>query len=151
LRERVVSPTGSVSGEIMRAIGFLAVAAMLLSHTASANVKRHSSIPESLWGSWAPIAETCEKASDSIIALAAKSYISSETTCTIDWVSETAGARGATYSAHLQCSSTAAPARKTVSNVVLRPTDTNQLSLGPDFSSLKTYQRCPGTAPGSAR
>jgi hypothetical protein len=72
----------------MRAIGFLAVAAMLLSHTASANVKRHSSIPESLWGSWAPIAETCEKASDSIIALAAKSYISSETTCTIDWVSE---------------------------------------------------------------
>lgn len=137
-------------GEIMRVIVFLAAALILLTHAASAHVKRLSSIPESLWGSWAPIAETCEKA-DSTIILAATSYISSETTCTVDWVSETATARGATYSAQLQCSGTVASARSTISNVVIRPEDNNQLSLGPDFSSLKTFQRCSGTTPGSAR
>jgi hypothetical protein len=29
------------------------------------------------------------------------------------------------------------------SNLVIRPDDTNQISVGPDFDSLKTYQRCP--------
>jgi hypothetical protein len=137
--------------EIMRAAGLLTVVAVFLSPTASADVKRHISIPESLWGSWAPSAETCDQAGKSIIALAAKSYVSPEASCTVDWVAETPGARGPIYSAHLRCSGTAEPARKAVSNVILLPTDSERLSVGADFSSLKGYRRCPASAPASAR
>ncbi|MGC2409372.1 MAG: hypothetical protein WA441_05110 [Methyloceanibacter sp.] len=96
-----------LTGFAVRATGLLAIVALLVSHTATADVKRYKSIPESLWGSWAPSAEACNKAEKSIIALAAKSYVSSEASCTIDWVSETPGTRGAIYSAHLQCSGAA--------------------------------------------
>jgi hypothetical protein len=133
--------------EIMRVIGVLAMVAVLFPQAATADVKRHTSIPESLWGSWAPSAESCNN-DKSIIALAAKRYVSSEANCTVDWVSETPGAQGAIYSAHLQC---AQRARKTISDIVLRPTDSNQLSMGADFSSLKTFQRCPARGPDTIR
>ncbi|MFZ1892532.1 MAG: hypothetical protein WAU59_00365 [Rhodoplanes sp.] len=51
--------------------GFLAAAAMVLSHAASADVKRHSALPEACWGSWAPIEEDCDKAAKSLITLSA--------------------------------------------------------------------------------
>jgi len=73
----------------MRATSLLAIVALFVSHTATADVKRHKSIPEPVWGSWAPSVEACNKDEKSIIALAAKSYVSPEASCTIDWVSET--------------------------------------------------------------
>jgi hypothetical protein len=137
--------------EIMRATGLLAIVVLFVSHTATADVKRQKSIPESIWGSWAPSVEDCNKAEKSIITLAAKSYVSSEASCTIDWVSETPGTRGAIYSAHLQCSGAAEGPQKTVLDLVLWPKDVNEISVGADFSSLKTYLRCPASAPASTR
>ena len=137
--------------ETMRTSGLLAVVAVFVSHAALADVKRHKSIPAPLWGSWAPSAEACNKTDKSVIALSAKSYVSSEVNCSVDWVSETPGARGSIYSAHLQCSGTAERAQKTFSNIVLLPKDANQLSIGADFSSLKIYQRCLASEPATTR
>jgi len=124
--------------------GFLAAAAMVLSHAAPADVKRHSAFPEAFWGSWAPIEEDCDKAAKSLITLSGKRYVDSKATCNVGWVSETAGARGTNYSAHLQCPSTTDPTQITVPDVVIIPAGVDQLSIGADFDSLKTYQRCPG-------
>jgi hypothetical protein len=42
-----------------------------------------------------------------------------------------------------------AGAEKKVANLIIRPGDTNQISMGPAFDSLKPYQRC--SASGEAR
>jgi len=44
-----------------------------------------------------------------------------------------------------------ATSAKIVSNVMLVPTDADQLSVGADFNSLKVYLRCPASAPASTR
>jgi len=134
---------------IKRAGGFLAAAAMVLSHAASADVKRESAFPEAFWGSWAPIDEDCDKAAKSVITLSGKRYVDQDATCNVVWVSETAGARGTNYSAHMQCPSTTDPTQITVTDIVLIHNTADQLSIGADFDSLKTYQRCPEKASGS--
>lgn len=129
--------------------GFLAATAMVLSHAASADVKRHSAFPEALWGSWAPINEDCDKAAKSLITFSGKRYVNPNATCNVGWVSETAGARGTNYSAHLQCPSATDPTQITVSDIVLIPIGADQLSVGADFGSLKTYRLCLGKGPQS--
>jgi hypothetical protein len=135
----------------MRGIIILATAATLLAHVAVADVKRHEFIPESLRGSWAPSTDACKNADKSIIVVAAKTYSSSEANCTVAWVSETAAARGPTYSAHLQCSTTNDEARNTQSDVIFIPKDVNQISIGPRFSDVKDYQRCSASEPATTR
>jgi hypothetical protein len=135
----------------MRAIAILATAAALVAHAAFADVKRHEFIPESLRGSWAPSTEVCKNADKSIIVLAAKAYTSSEAKCTVVWVSETAAARGPTYSAHLQCSKPDDEAHKTQSDVIFVPKAVDQISIGPRFSDLKDYQRCSASEPAATR
>jgi hypothetical protein len=127
----------------MRATAILViVTAMLVSHAAVADVKRHKSIPESVWGSWAPSADACKNADKSVIVLSAKTYTSSEANCSVAWVSKTAGSRGSLYSAHLLCSQPEKKSQKTQSNVIFLPQNINQISMGTDFGSLKQYQRC---------
>ncbi|SEE71322.1 hypothetical protein SAMN05444161_6824 [Rhizobiales bacterium GAS191] len=115
--------------------------AMFGSHAAVADVKRHKSIPESVWESWAPSPEGC-KTAKSVIVLSAKTYISPDTNCTVAWVSKTAGPRGSFYSAHLLCSKPDEKARNTQSNVIFMSKGENQISVGPMFDDLKDYQRC---------
>ncbi|MEZ5889936.1 MAG: hypothetical protein R3D52_06575 [Xanthobacteraceae bacterium] len=129
--------------------GVLAAAAMVLSHAASADVKRESTFPQAFWGSWAPLTEDCDTAGKSLITLSGKRYVNQDATCNVVWVSETAGARGTNYAAHMQCPSTTDPTQMTVSDIVLIHNTRDQLSLGADFDSLKTYQRCPEKASGS--
>jgi hypothetical protein len=125
-----------------RKVTLLACVVALAPDMASADV-RHDSIPKSYWGTWAADAEACTD-EKSRLMLAAKSYISPEVTCTVDYVSEIAGSSGATYSARLQCSSRAEPSGKpTVANLIIRPDGTDRMSAGPSFTSLKVYQRCP--------
>jgi hypothetical protein len=99
---------------------------LLIGQTATADVVRHATIPASLWGTWGFNLDDCNNA-DKIIVLSAKGRDSSEVKCTVDWVSETPGAR------------------------VLMPTDASQVSVGPDFGSLKSYQRCPAITPAISR
>ena len=127
----------------------IVVIVALSSTAAVADVKRLASMPEPLWGSWAPSADACKNADKSVV-VSAKTYASSEGNCTVLWVSETAGARGPIYSARLRCSNQRAQ-EGSESNLVIRPDETNQISIGADFSSLTAYQRCPARAPATAR
>jgi hypothetical protein len=128
----------------MRKAVLVAVIAMLLSRVATADVVRHGSIPEAYTGTW--IAGTETEPNKSVIVLSAKMYVSPEATCSVDWVSQTAGARGSIYSAHLQCFSSAEKAgAKTVANLIIWPENINRIAVGPEFTNLKNFHRCSAT------
>jgi hypothetical protein len=133
---------------IMRITGLLAVIVVLSSQPAVA-VVRHASIPEPLRGSWALNADACKNEDKSAFVLSAKAFTGSEGSCSVLWVSETASERGPNYSARLQCTNQRSQ-KRSESNVIIRPnTGTNQISMGADFSSLETYQRCSPSEPAS--
>ena len=115
----------------------------LILDVAMADIVRHGSIPELYWGKWVG-----PEPDRSVLELSAKNYVSAEANCTVDWVSETAGARGAIYSAHLHCFS---PAQTTgerfVSNLIIWPQDDGRIAVGPDFMRLKIFRRCSATRP----
>ncbi|MEK9278710.1 MULTISPECIES: hypothetical protein [unclassified Bradyrhizobium] len=113
------------------------------SQAAIAGVKRHASIPQALQGSWATSADACKIADKSAVALAAKTYAGPAGNCAVMSVSETPSPHGAVYSARLRCPIKNGQQKWSETNLVIRPDDTNQISAGPDFGSLKTYQRCP--------
>jgi hypothetical protein len=129
----------------MRAI--IALASALLTGPSLADTVRHASLPERLWGKWAPSADLCHD-DKAVIVLSAKAYVSSEASCAIRWVTETAGARGPIYSAHMRCSKPTSAERKTESNLTMTSNDDGPLSVGADFKSLKIYERCPNSADG---
>ena len=110
---------------------------------ATADIKRHSSIPDAYLGTWAPGAGTCGDSDKTAVVLSAKAYASSGANCTVDYVSETAGARGAIYSARMQCSNPASKAqKKSALNVIIRPEGADRIMMGPGFDKLTAYQRC---------
>lgn len=126
----------------MRKVALLAVLALVASEIATADVVRHGSIPEAYRGTWSAGAEP-EK---SVIVLSAKAYASRDARCGVDWVSQTAGARGSIYSAHLQCFNPVDGAGKTTaSNLVIWPDGINQIAAGPDFTKLTIFRRCSAT------
>jgi hypothetical protein len=129
----------------MRAI--VALASALLSSPSLADTVRHASLPERLWGKWAPSPDLCRD-DKAFIVLSAKAYVSPDASCAIRWVTETAGARGPIYSAHMQCSKPTSAQRKTETNLIMTSNDDGQLSVGADFKSLKIYERCPNSADG---
>jgi hypothetical protein len=135
----------------VRIIDTLGVIATLVSHAAVAADVRHRDIPDSFLGIWAPNAQVCKDADKSVIVISANTYVSSEAHCMVDWVTETAGPRGPIYSAHLQCFNPSEPARRSASNLIIRPEDTNQISVGPDFGNLKVYGRCSTNEPAIPR
>jgi hypothetical protein len=69
--------------------------------------------------------------------------VTSQESCAIQWVTETAGADGSIYSAHMRCSSPAAPQETTEMNRIIVSNDRGQLSAGTDFKDLKSYRLCP--------
>ena len=71
-----------------------------------------------------------------------KGYVTSEASCAIQWLTETAGASGPIYSAHMRCTSLTAPDEKTELNRIILPKEGGQLSAGPDFQDLTHYQPC---------
>jgi hypothetical protein len=127
----------------MRTVAFQAIVmTIFMSSAALASDVRHSRFPESVVGMWAPGLEACKDDTKSTVTLSATAYDSSDTSCTVDWVNETASANGPVYSAHAQCSKISAPAQKIISNLMVQPKDNNQISIGPDFDNLKVYRRC---------
>src|SRR5215470_13536261 len=109
----------------MKSVRFVLPAVLaLLGQTATADVVRRAIIPASLWGTWALNLDDCNNA-DNVIVLSAKGRDSSEVICTVDWVSETPGARSSIFSARLHCRRTANGSDNTIANVILVPTDAN--------------------------
>jgi hypothetical protein len=126
----------------MRKIALLTVFSMIVSDVATADVVRHSSIPEPYWGTWVG-------AEESVIMLSANSYVSREANCSVKWVSQTAGPRGSIYSAHLQCFNLAEGAGTTAtSDLIIWPENNNQIAVGPDFKSLRVFRRLLRNMPG---
>jgi hypothetical protein len=70
------------------------LASTLLSGSALADTVRHPSVPERLWGTWAPTAELCRD-DKSVIIVSAKGYVTAQASCMVQWVIATAGAGGA--------------------------------------------------------
>ena len=122
--------------------GILALCAVLAPQVAVSYGVRLSAIPEAYWGTWVPAAEICQNTNKSAIVLSAKAYVTSTMRCAVEYVAETASPKGPIYSARLQCSSTAGWTLKKGANIIIRPRDTNQISIGPAFDSLKPYRRC---------
>ena len=119
----------------------LPVAVSIMSEPAIAYVKRIPSLPQSLWGVWAPNADACNDADKLAVVLSAKSYKSSEVSCDFIDLSKTPGPNGPIYSARARCIQPGQtnPAK---SNLIFRPEGSNRISIGPDFKTLKINQKC---------
>lgn len=126
----------------MRTVIALISISALVPSAALADTVRHLSVPERFWGTWAPSADLCGD-DKSTFVVSAKGYATSQATCTVQWVTETAGAAGPIYSAHMRCSNPAVPDETTEVNRVIVPNERGELSAGADFKQLKTYRRCP--------
>ena len=128
-------------GGSVRRLVLLAVFAMVVPRVATADVVRHGSIPESYTGTW--IASEGAEPDKSVIVLSAKTYVGPEGNCSVNWVSQTAGARGSKYSAHLQCFNSAERVgNKKVANLIIWPENTDRIAVGPEFTRLKIFHRC---------
>jgi hypothetical protein len=120
----------------MRKAALLMISTVLLTTAASADVVRRHSVPERFRGRWLGT-------NGSVMELTARSYVSREANCTVDWVSKIAGARGSTYSASLQCTNAAErTGRRVSSNLIIRPIDTGRIAAGPEFTRLINFRRC---------
>jgi len=130
----------------MRTLALLVlIAALAPQATAAAKGGRKvlNSIPEAYWGTWAPGVESCKDGDAEAIVLSAKAYAGPLGKCDImGSVSETPSSSGSTYSARLQCADPKQAQKKTPANLIIRASDANQISVGPEFESLKAYQRC---------
>ena len=109
---------------------------------AKGGIKRLDAIPDAYWGKWAPAAGSCKDEDAEAIILAAKAYTGPLGACDVASVSETPSQKGSTYSARLRCAAMRQAPTKTPANLILRQVDANQISVGPEFESLRTYQRC---------
>ncbi|MFE1601229.1 hypothetical protein [Methylobacterium sp. ID0610] len=126
----------------MRVIGMAAAIPLLVaSHAATADIKRHRAVPETFWGQWVPAGQSCINNDQPALSITASDYARADSRCTIDWVDETAGRAGPIYSAHMRCSTGESP-QPSIANLILVSRESNVVSLGPDFKSLQSYQRC---------
>jgi hypothetical protein len=135
----------------MRKIAVLVlIAATLAPHALSAKgggIKVLNSIPDVYWGRWAPGVESCNDGDTEALLLSGKAYAGPLGKCDIASVSEIPNPKGSTYSARLQCTDPSRAQKKTPTNLIIRPGEANQISVGPGFDSLKAYQRCSESAP----
>jgi len=117
--------------------------AIFISNVAMADVVRRSSLPDSYSGDW-----TTTQSNQIVIDLFAKTYADNEANCVVNWVSETPGASGPIYSAHMQCSRRSDPAGKIFPlDLIIWPKSSGEIAVGPGFTSLKIFRRCRATRP----
>src|SRR5262249_2593609 len=135
----------------MRKAVLLVFIAAFAPQAAAARVKVIGSIPDTYWGKWAPSVASCKDEDTKAIVLSAKAYTGPLGKCDVAAVSETPSPKGSTYSARLQCANQRQAQKKTPANLIIRPGEPNQISVGPDFDSLEAYQRCSESTPASKR
>ena len=116
---------------------------LLAPQIAMARVVRHGSIPQAYWGTWMPSTDACGGSDKSAVTLAAKTYKGPTGSCAVEYVSETPGAEGPIFSAHLRCSSSGAQKQTTsTTDLLMRPDKDGRIALGPGFETLVAYRRC---------
>jgi hypothetical protein len=130
----------------MRSAFLLALIAALSSRVADVREIRRDAIPEALWGTWASSTGVCKNGDNSPIVLSARSYAGPAGRCVIDYVTEVPGRGRAIYWALVRCPGSQ-PATKTIANLIIRPDNDGQISLGKTFESLAAHRRCPAGEP----
>jgi hypothetical protein len=123
----------------------LIVAAILIggAQAASADV-RHSGFPKAARGLWATSAEFCGGGNDgSPIRISASRIVTPALRCKVEYVVETAGERGAIFSAHGVCRSRARPPARSILNLVVQPSGDSGAAIGTTLGDMKPYGRCP--------
>jgi len=125
------------------------IAAFAPQAAAAGGTKVIGAIPEAYWGKWAPGAEPCEGGGTEVIVLSAKAYAGPLGKCGVASVSETPSPKGSIYSARLQCTDSSQTQKKTSANLIIRPGEANQISVGSTFENLRAYQRCSEKTPPS--
>jgi hypothetical protein len=128
---------------------FIAAFAPQAAAAAKGGMKVINSIPDTYWGTWAPGVGSCKDGDTEVIVLSAKAYAGPLGKCDVVTVGETSSPKGPTYSARLQCAGPRQAPKKTPANLIIRPGEANQISVGPGFDSLKAYQRCPESTAAS--
>ncbi len=129
--------------ETMFKTTFPILLAIFLSNAALADVVRRASLPDAYWGAW-----TTNDPNHIVVDLTAKTYADNEENCAVNWVSETPGAGGPIYSAHLQCSCRSDRGGKSFTlDLVIWPKNSDEIAVGPGFASLKIFHRCRPTRP----
>jgi hypothetical protein len=137
---------GHATEQHMRGALLLALIAALSCRVADAREIRRDAIPEAFQGTWATSTGACKDGDKSPIVLSATSYAGPAGSCVIDYVMEVPGRGGAIYSARMHCSGSQ-PEAKTIANLIIRPGNDGQISLGPTFESLVAHRRCPAAEP----
>jgi hypothetical protein len=108
---------------------------------ATADVVRHSVIPEAYRGTWVAGAGT--ERGGAVIVLSGDAYVGPGENCSVGWVSQTAGAQGSIYATHLRCADPGTgTGNKRVANLILWPKDSDHIAIGPEFTHLKIFHRC---------
>ena len=133
--------------KIIRQSAIPAVMGLFVSAVATADIVRHGTLPETYWGTWVGTAEPATEGP--VIFLSAKSYVSGEASCSVDWVSQTASARGSVYAAHLQCINRAKGNERVTANLIIRPNSVDRIEVGSEYANLKFYRRCAAVCLGA--
>ncbi|KAA0115675.1 hypothetical protein CIW48_28275 [Methylobacterium sp. P1-11] len=107
-----------------------------------ADIKRHKTVPETFWGQWGLVDQPCSQDNRLALVITGTSYTHPDARCAIDWVGETAGRAGPIYSAHMRCLA-GEGAQPSTANLILMSRDGEEVALGGDFQSLRSYRRCP--------
>ena len=126
----------------MRIAVALALVFASISQGAVADVKRYKSVPQPLWGKWAPSQDACKNADPSVFLVSVGNVSISNQDCIVDSVSETPSAAGPKYSALLRCPKQGANTSFAEQVLILWPKTSGKMSAGSTFSDLKDYQLC---------
>jgi hypothetical protein len=120
-----------------------ALLAIFISNVAMADVVRRGSLPDSYGGAW-----MTSGPDQIVIDLSAKTYADNEENCAVNWVSETPGASGPIYSAHLQCSRRSDQTGRSFQlDLIMWPKSSDEIAVGLGFMRLKIFRRCRATRP----
>jgi hypothetical protein len=112
---------------------------------AQAGDVRHPTIPQTAWGTWAVKPDLCGSDDSSLLHIKEGGGAGPESDCTVEYVVETAGAKGPIYSAHMWCTDKADPNKKGSKTFLVIPRGDDSMSVGTAFDDLKSYVRCPAT------
>ena len=130
-------------------VALLVLIAVTAPQAAAARVKVIGEIPKDYWGEWTSGLEPCKSGDTEVLVLSAKAYEGPLGKCDVVSVSEIPGQNGAIYSARMLCSGLSQTEKKTSANLIMRPGDANQISVGSTFEGLRDYQRCSEKTPAS--
>src|ERR1700730_5296908 len=113
----------------MRIAVLMTALAILTPGVATADVVRHSAIPDAYRGTW--IASAGTEPAGAVIVLSADAYVGPGEKCSVGWVSQTAGAQGSIYATSLRC---AAPRKergnKRAANLIIWPKYSDHTAIG---------------------